>query len=46
VARPVEKGNLVHDSVRKLDAAIAQIDAFLRPDGKVVHTCSGVCDPE
>lgn len=23
-----------------------QIDLFLRPDGQIVHTCDGVCDPE
>lgn len=38
--------NLVHGGLRRLEAVHAQIDAFLRPDGAVTHTCDGVCDPE
>lgn len=36
----------VHEGVRRLDAAIRQIDSFFHPDGEIVHTCDGPCDPE
>lgn len=45
-AEPAAMMNEVHDGVRQLDAAIEQIDRFLRPDGRVEATCDGVCDPE
>ena len=32
--------------VRQLDAAQRQIDAFLRPDGRIEQFCDGPCDPE
>ena len=35
--------NGVHEAVRRLDAAQAQIDAFLRPDGVVENFCDGPC---
>jgi hypothetical protein len=35
-----------HNGLRLIPAAMAQIDAFLRPGGSVVQTCSGPCDPE
>lgn len=35
----------VHEMVRRDPRAQAQIDAFLRPDGLVVDTCGGPCDP-
>lgn len=35
-----------HNGVRNLPAARAQIDAFLRTDGVVVHPCDGACDPD
>ena len=38
--------NGVHNDLRKLDASMRQIDAFLRPDGMIEHTCEGLCDPE
>lgn len=38
-----EVDNGVHEAVRRLPAAQAQIDAFLRPDGKVVNFCPGPC---
>ncbi|MEM9073919.1 MAG: hypothetical protein AAGE52_35835 [Myxococcota bacterium] len=38
--------NEVHEGVRRLEAGQAQIDAFFRPDGQVMSTCDGVCDPE
>lgn len=37
--------NDAHEGVRRSEAAIEQIDLFLRPDGTVVQTCDGVCDP-
>lgn len=37
----VENG--VHEAVRRLDAAQRQIDAFLRPDGRVEDFCPGPC---
>lgn len=45
-ARPPDEGNEVHNTVRELDAACSQIDLFLRPDGRIEHTCEGLCDPE
>jgi hypothetical protein len=38
--------NHVHDGLRRNPAAIAQMDAFLRPGGEVIHPCEGPCDPE
>ncbi len=35
--------NGVHEAVRRLDAAQRQIDAFLRPDGRVENFCPGPC---
>ena len=35
--------NGTHEAVRRLPEAQAQIDAFLRPDGKVVNFCDGPC---
>jgi hypothetical protein len=37
--------NVVHEAVRVEEAAIRQMDAFLRPDGVAVHPCDGPCDP-
>jgi hypothetical protein len=37
--------NEVHDGVRQLDAALAQMRAFF-DQGVVVHACQGRCDPE
>ncbi|UJR81098.1 hypothetical protein [Sandaracinus amylolyticus] len=37
--------NPAHSGVRESPAAVEQIDLFLRPDGTVVQTCDGVCDP-
>jgi hypothetical protein len=37
----VENG--VHEAVRRLTAAQDQIDAFLRPDGRVENFCGGAC---
>jgi hypothetical protein len=45
-ATPPIEGNDVHDTVRRLAASKAQVSAFLRPDGAIEQTCSGICDPE
>jgi hypothetical protein len=37
---------MVHEGIRRLDAAQEQIDLFLRPDGRVMATCDGACDPD
>ena len=39
-------GNPVHNGQRGLKASMNQVDQFLRPNGQVVQTCDGVCDPE
>jgi hypothetical protein len=46
LARPPPEGNPVHSGVRELDAARRQIDEFFREDGRIEHTCDGLCDPE
>jgi hypothetical protein len=46
IGQPNTEINKVHEAVRRLQASIAQIDAFLRPDGKIVAPCDSVCDPE
>ena len=38
--------NGVHGEVRRLPAAIQQLDQFFQPNGTIVHTCDGPCDPE
>jgi hypothetical protein len=40
-----EEGNEVHDALRLLPSAQAQIDRFLR-DGAITNPCTGPCDPE
>lgn len=40
------EGNAAHEGVRRSDAGQRQIDGFLRPDGRIEHTCDGPCDPE
>ncbi len=35
-----------HNGVRALEGALLQLDAFLRPDGQVIHACDGPCDPD
>lgn len=41
---PVSKpDNEVHNGLRVEDTALAQMDAFLKPDGVVIHPCNGVC---
>jgi hypothetical protein len=43
---PADVGNRVHNDLRGLTAAMRQLDAFFRPDGRVEQFCDGVCDPE
>jgi hypothetical protein len=38
--------NKVHGNLRKLEVVAKQIDAFLKPDGKIQSFCDGPCDPE
>jgi hypothetical protein len=40
---PPDSDNGVHEAVRRLDAAQRQVDAFLRPDGRVENYCDGPC---
>ncbi len=40
---PPAADNGVHEAVRRLDAAQRQIDAFLRPDGRIENFCPGPC---
>ena len=35
-----------HEGVRRIPAALEQMNRFFRPDGMVEHTCDGPCDPE
>jgi hypothetical protein len=39
-------GNGAHGDQRWLDAALEQMNSFWQPDGQVIHTCEGPCDPE
>lgn len=41
-AEPVEEGNIVHEGVRRVPEAVAQIRTFLG-EGKIVDTCDGPC---
>ena len=45
-AIPAGTSNGVHDRVRMLPASMRQLDALLRPDGRIIHPCDGPCDPE
>ena len=38
--------NEVHEGVRGTEATRRQLDAFFAPDGTIVNTCDGACDPE
>jgi hypothetical protein len=35
-----------HNRPRRMASFRAQLKAFFKPDGKLVQTCDGVCDPE
>ena len=43
---PADLGNRVHNDLRGLTASMRQLDAFLRPGGRVEQFCDGLCDPE
>jgi hypothetical protein len=43
-AAPAEDGNLVHDTVRQLDTARAQLARFF-DDGVIEDSCGGPCQP-
>ncbi|MDF1566318.1 MAG: hypothetical protein P1V51_25020 [Deltaproteobacteria bacterium] len=43
---PPEVDGGVHGDLRKQATHMAQLDAFLRPDGVVINPCSGPCDPD
>jgi len=38
--------NKVHGNLRKLEVVAKQIDAFLKPTGKIESFCEGPCDPQ
>ncbi len=38
--------NAAHDGVAPLEASVKQIEALLRPTGRVEQFCAGSCDPE
>ncbi len=44
LADPPLEENPVHEGVRRLTPALEQMKVFFR-EGRVVHSCSGVCDP-
>jgi hypothetical protein len=41
-----EVDNAVHDRVRRNPPSMQQVDAFLRPGGRIEHFCDGGCDPD
>jgi hypothetical protein len=38
--------NQVHDGLRTTKGALAQMAAFLKPDGVAIQPCDGPCDPD
>lgn len=38
--------NEVHGGVRVNPAALRQMEAFMKPTGTILHTCTGPCDPD
>lgn len=38
--------NCAHEAIRRLSALRKQLKEFFKPDGKIVQTCEGICDPE
>ncbi len=44
-APPAQEGS-VHGRLRFEATHMAQLDAFLRPDGQVIDPCDGPCDPD
>jgi len=45
-SRAAEEDNVAHEAVRRAEKAQLQMDAFMRPDGKVENFCDGPCDPD
>jgi hypothetical protein len=45
-ASPSGDDNEVHEGLRRLEAAQAQMDDFFRPDSVIRNACAGPCDPE
>lgn len=45
-AGEMTEDNPVHEGVRRTGAAMDMIDGFFHPDGQIVNTCDGACDPE
>lgn len=45
-SRAADDDNVAHEAVRRADKAQLQMDAFMRPDGKVENFCDGPCDPD
>ena len=45
LGQPLEP-NPVHSSMRLNPKTLAQMEAFVKPGGVVVHPCDGACDPE
>ncbi len=46
LATPPTEDNEVHEAVRRTEAARAQLDAFLQPDGVIEQHCEGPCNPQ
>ncbi|MBI3183399.1 MAG: hypothetical protein HYZ28_14775 [Myxococcales bacterium] len=44
-ATPAPSDNEVHEGLRRLEPALEQMDRFFR-EGRIVHACSGLCDPD
>lgn len=42
---PMSQDNIAHEGCRRVVAAVEQMKEFLKPDGKIVQTCSGQCNP-
>lgn len=42
---PMSQDNIAHEGCRRLVGAVEQMKEFFKPDGKIVQTCNGSCDP-
>lgn len=40
---PPASDNQAHEAIRRLDLLVQQLQAFFKPDGQVVQTCTGPC---
>jgi hypothetical protein len=45
-SRAAAEDNVAHEAVRRAEKAQLQMDAFMRPNGKVENFCDGICDPD